>query len=630
MDYKNFGPDGPVRSKLDEQSDRRWWTMAPDDAATAITATLETLKRAQQTRVAQYIQSARLYGNAPLIGMLAGIQATQRTAANNIVKDRLTYNLVASAIDTSCALRAKNKPKPYYLTSGGNFKQRRKAKKLNTLIEGVFYECKFYELLLQWDTDSSVFGDALCHVFARHKRVVMERVLPSELYVDEIESLNGRPRQMHRVRQVDRAQLLEMFPKKASVINGEDDAPEQGSTPSVSDLVTVRESWHLRSGPDAEDGAHVITVDGHALMNVERWDKDHFPFAKYPYMPRLVGWWAQGAAERLQPMQLDINKNLATIQRSTHLMGTFKIWVKNGSKIVKEHLNNDIGTVVNSDEPPQYLLPPIVQPEVYQQVQTTIERGYEQEGISRMSATSEKPAGLDSGRAIREFSYIGNDRMLAIGNRRQTFVLDAGRLAIDTIRDIAKENGGSYPVKSPGKRSIATVDWKDIDLPEDDYVMQCFPISSLPSDPEGRLQTIQEYAQAGYLTPRQAKSLLDFPDIEAEEGLSNASEEYVSKIIDGIVDDGEYTPPDSFDDLALAREMALEMYQLGKTQDLEPERLQMLRMFIAQVDSLQQKAAPPPPSGAPMGAGVAPPQAAPMPPPVSDLLPNAPAPGGMQ
>jgi hypothetical protein len=98
--------------------------------------------------------------------------------------------------------------------------------------------------------------------------------------------------------------------------------------------------------------------------------------------------------EQLQGNQLEINKISWLIQRSMHLAGTFKVWLKNGSKIVKEHINNDIGAIINSDEMPQYLLPPIVQPEVYQRLQALKQDSFELVGVSMLSAASKKPEGL--------------------------------------------------------------------------------------------------------------------------------------------------------------------------------------------------------------------------------------------
>ena len=238
-----------------------------------------------------------------------------------------------------------------------------------------------------------------------------------------------------------------------------------------------------------------------------------------------------------------------------------------------------------------------------------------------MSATSKKPAGLDSGRALREYSDIESDRFTVLGQNYETFFLDAAKLSIAVAKEIYEEEG-QYKVTVPNKKFTETIDWKDIDLEEDQYVMKVFPVSSLPDDPAGRLQTIQEYMQAGMLTIRQGRRLLDFPDLESEETLDNAREEYLHTILEKMTEDGEYTVPEPEDDLTLANELALEYYAVGKNQGLEEDNLELLRRFRDQVQVLTMKAMPPAQPNVPNAGS---PQAVPEAPPVSNMLPNAPS-----
>jgi hypothetical protein len=526
-----------------------------------------------------------------------------------------------SATDTITSKIAKNRPRPLFLTDGGDYKVRRKAKKLTQMVEGIFYENKAYDLGPLIFRDGCVLGDGLVHVYAKNKRVHFDRVLASELFVDEIEGFYGNPRQMHRVKPIDRAVLLAAFPKKRAEIEAAKAAEENnaGKPNNVSDMVTVRESWHLPSGPDAKDGKHFISVDGAALTPVDEWEHDFFPFARFQWSPKLYGYWSQGLVEQIQNIQIEINKLLMLVQKSYHLGGSFKILVENGSKIVKEHLNNDVGTIVNyTGTRPEYVVPPLIPPEIYAHLTTLIQRAYEQSGSSMLSATSQKPAGLNSGKALREYNDIESDRFATISHSYEQFFMDLARLSVATVKEIAEEEG-SYEVKVPSRNLLRQVDWKDIDLADDEYVMQCFPVSSLPHDPAGRLQTVQEYAQAGYLSPRQARRLLDFPDLEQVESLQNAAEEYLTQVLEMIVDDGVMTAPEPFDDLALARELALEFYAQGKCQNLDEDKLELLRRFLGQLDVLENQAMPPP-----AAQTAALPQAQPAAPPQSDLIPNVP------
>lgn len=617
VDYTKFSNNGENQPNSEAVSDRRWWLVNKSDRAQTIAGVIKMIIESDTKRQVQYQISSRLYGNSTLMGV-NGISVTRIMTPNSAPKDRITFNVVQSAIDTVTAKIAKNKPKPYFLTSGGNWAQQRKAKKLNKFIEGIFYEQEAYKHATRIFKDSCIVGDGVMHVYRKDDKICYERVMARELFTDATDAYYGTPRQIHRLKNIDRQVLIETFPEKKNKIKEANRAflDYSGSLQSISDQVTVSESWHLPSGPKAKDGLHCICIDGEVIFE-EEYTKDYFPFVFMKWSERQEGFWAQGGAEQIQNIQLELNKLLWVIQRSMHLAGTFKVFLENGSKIVKEHLNNDIGAIVNySGTAPQYVLPSVIQPELFNQVANLKNMAFEQMGISQLSATSQKPAGLNSGKALREYNDIETDRFMTIGQMYERFFLELARQSIGVAMDIYNDTG-SYPVKLPNKKYLETVDWSEIDLSEDDYVMKMYPISSLPETPEGKLQTIQEYIQAGMLTPRTGKRLLDFPDLEQVEDIQNASEDYLNKVFEMMIEDGIYTPPRPQNDLKLARELALEYYNQGLLHNMDEDKLELINRFIDQIGMLEAQAMPQPQPGMQ-------PQAAPMPQPTSDLIPNVP------
>lgn len=625
MDYKSFEPGGS--GSVGTAFNRFWWKSSTNlELAQSIENIVTTISTFDSTRQTQYQVSARLYGNANIMGV-NGLSYAQ-APKSGIMTDRISYNVVQSAVDTITAKIAKNRPKPLFLTSGGDFKLQRRSKKLTKFVEGVFYDNNMRNLGPDRFRSACVMGDGLVHVYAENGQVKYEPVLNREIFVDWLDGMMGRPRQMHRVKSIDRMVLADKFPgsRKAIMEAAETKTDLTGSYQNVSDQVTVVESWHLPSGPDADDGLHAIIISGHVLFK-EKWTHPRFPFARMRWSPRLEGYWSQGLAEQIQNIQLEINKLLWVIQRSMHLAGTFKIFVENSSKIVKEHLSNDIGAILSyTGQQPTYVTPPIVPPEIYSHLFTLKNAAFEQAGVSQLSASSQKPAGLNSGKALREYNDIESERFMTIGHEYENFHLDLADVSIMVGKAIY-EDDKSYSVNVPGRKFIETIKWKDVDLENDQYIMKCFPVSSLPTDPQGRLQTVQEYVQAGMYSPRTAKKLLDFPDLEAVDDLEGAMEEHLTKIFDNIIEEGEYRAPEPDDDLDMAKQLVMEYIAQGKRDELDQDRLDMLRTFNEQIGVLKQKAmaamAPPPGMAPPMPgmeAGV--PQGVPPPAPQSDLLPQ--------
>lgn len=629
IDYKSFTPGtGGGAAQANVPPSKRWWLLPKNEVADAVFFLANMLGQYDSRRQTQLQMSARLYGNLSLMG-LNGLTMSKIAATQASNKDRISYNLCQSVTDTLVAKMSKNKPKPDYLTSGGDYKIQRRAKKLNDFTDGIFYENKAYELGPTILRDSCWAGDGIVHVYDCYGRVKFERVLASELLVDQVESFYGHPRQLHRAKNVDREVLKELYPGYKAKIEecNAASADLTGTWQNVADQVCVLESWHLPSGPKAKDGMHTLCIENACLV-YESYSKEKFPFAFNKYSPRLYGFWGQGLVEQLQNIQLEINKLLWVIQRSMHMAGTFKILMENGSKIVKEHFNNDIGTIIcYAGQQPVYITPQMVQPEVYQHFQTLIQKGYEQAGISQLSAASQKPAGLNSGKALREYNDIESDRFELTGQSYENLFLDLADLAIDVARDIYTDKK-EFEVQVPGESFIKSIDWGDIDLRRDEYVLKSYPVSSLPDDPAGRLQTIQEYMQAGLISPTAGRRLLDFPDLKQAEKLANSMEDYLNQVMEKIVDDGVMTNFDlAYDSPELARELALEQYAYGRANGLEEEKLQLLRDYMKEITDQQQKAqqAAQMQQAAQQQAMAPPqaqPQAAPMPAPQSDLIPN--------
>lgn len=614
MDYRDFSGGSSAKAAT---VDQRWWKAQSRNAmAQAITGVISFLQQHQLARQERLLRGARLYGNLSLLAGVNGIGYAKVAQMQSATRDRITYNVCQSAVDTVVAKIAKNKPKPLFLTSGGDYKLQRRAKKLNQFVDGSFYENESYKRGVSIFRDGMVLEDGFTHVFKLNGRVKEERVISSELLADEVDGFYGTPRTLHRIKNIDRQVLLEMFPDSRSLIRdaGKTVSDAMGGYEHSADVVTVRESWHLQSGPDASDGKRVLSLEN-GTLGVDDWEHDYFPFAHFQWAPPLWGFYGQSAVSQIQSIQLEINKLLWVVQRSMHLAGTFKIWLKNGSKVSKEHLNNEIGSIITGEEAPQYLLPPIVQPEIYQHLQTLKNAAFEQLGVSQLSAAAKKPEGLDSGKALREYNDIESDRFMVVGQNYERYYLDLAKLHIATAKEISEEDGG-YAVKVPSKRFVETIDWKDIDLTEDEYVMKCYPVSSLPNDPAGRLQTIQEYVQAGFISPRTARRLLDFPDLDQAEDLASAPEDWIHECLEKIIEDGEYTAIEPYDDMSSARELALDYYAQSKCNKVEEDKLDMIRRFIDQIGLVQGIGSQPPPGMAP--------QAAPMPTPTSDMVPNVP------
>lgn len=623
---KSAGPSSVVtfntnaNPKKIGSSQAQWWlNRDKEKLKNELVGTADYLKTNQSYRYRQASIYARLYGNMSLFSFI-GSNMSKMDNLTGLPTDRPTFNIIQSATDTLVSRLSQSRPAPVFLTDNGDYKERNLAKKLNNFILGEFYQTKAYEKATLILRDAFVEGTGCLKVYrTEDDKVGIDRVLLTELLIDPNEGIygDGSPRQLYQIKLVDRAVLMAANPKFKQEIEISERATVDNSVDanrSVSDLVMVVEGWHLPSGKGAKDGRHTIACSGGVIYD-EPYNKDKFPFVFLHYSPRLLGFWAQGLAEQLMGTQLEINSLLYTISRAIKLVGVPRVFVEASSKVNPAHFNSDVGTIVPYiGTKPEFEVAPCVPQELYAQLQRLIQYGFQQSGVSSMQASGEKPAGLNSGEAQRVYDDIASDRFAAMSRRYDNVFIDLAYLVTDTAKDICDETG-QYSTVYPGKDGTKQIDLTKADVARDAFVIQCFNMSSLPRDPAGRMAKVTEMIQSGMITIKEGRRLLDYPDLEQVEKLANASQERIYQILDKIVEDGDYTPPDPFLDIQLATEITVQYYNLYIGAKLEEERAQMLRDFYTQLNDLKQAAAPQPQPGTP--------QANPQPLPQSPLVPNA-------
>lgn len=637
-----------------------WWLEPEDKAHDAVTACLDDLMSQQTNRQWRLAGWGNLYGNAQWYG---GLQRSGQSSTSQpwyrTQPDIPHYNVVQSVIDWAVSKLGKDQPRVWMVSSGGDFHDWQKAIKLTYLYDGIAYECKTERKLVGLLRDGAVFGDGWIKVFARRGRVVHQRVLPSDMWFDEAGAMSGEwPRQIHQLMAMDRAKLCKLFPEKEEAIRRANPFTVSPSYPAArtSDVVLVRESWHLPSNPDSPkeetDGCHALTIEGATLMS-EPWVNDWFPFVHYRWNPRMYGWCGQGISEQLRTRQSAINKLAFLIDRAAHANSMNIVALQRMSKINPEHIaRNDIKNVIEFDTvPPEYMNPQPFAPEYLSLWKQYIEDCYAVVGASMMNATGVKPAGLNSGEAQRVYHDINTERFWNPAKELEDCAIDCARISIATVKQIGP---GAYKVRSPQKGSVMELDAKGLikatEGKEDPFVIRAYPASPVSESLPGRMADLSERFQVGMLSPTEYKRMQMNPDLQQIDALDTSAENRAYHSYDKATsgDMEEWGPqdfPDDRDNLQLFVEIGTQVYLMAKTKGIEDERLSRVDALISAAADLkdkhdemaQQKAAavagavPGMQTSAPQPTGISPGQiaAAPGAPPLPQQ-PNTPGPGMIQ
>lgn len=465
----------------------------------------------------------------------------QRTPSKSLLETKnlnVTYNVIKSCVDTATSIIGKMKPRAQFLTENGSWELKNRAKKLSKYVDGVFEDTNLYVKAQQMFLDACVLDMGCLKFYTDDGEIKVERVLSTEILVDGNDGRHKQPQQLFQTKLLPRESVIDMFPEHQKEIEAL--VPEYKEETTI-DMVEVYEGWYLHP----KWGRHIIFIESCTLFD-EKYEKDFFPFVFFRWSDRLVGFYGRGLAESLAGFQTEINRVMQAIRESQHFVAKPRIFLEEGSNVVKSHLNSDVGTIISFKGQSPIIQTPVGQnAEVYNHLRWLIEAAYQESGISQLSATSKKPTGLDSGVALREFQDIESERFAVISQQYERCFINAARIIVDLSRELYGQKDGERKfARISGKDFIEKIDWKDVDMEDDKYMMKIYPTNLLPSSPAGKLQRVQEMYEQQMIDKDQAMELLDFPDLEKFTSRANASIHLVEKSVSEIITKRKYTAPE--------------------------------------------------------------------------------------
>jgi hypothetical protein len=573
----------------------------------------------------QYASGRRVpnvYGLTSTRGLAYSAGVLPSLASFDIAGD----NQIAIGVETMTATVGAARPWCTFETTDGDFKQRQRATRKGDFFYGLLKDVGFYTELPNFFRDMLAWSWAPCKSVARKVRgkvkLTTERCLPSEVKWDRAYSLiPGASQPIYHHRPVRKEALKRQFPAFAEQIATAPTAIS-GMIPGLAvqmpeDFVFLSEGW-WPSVDGTAPGRHILMV-GDTVLNAGKTkmdaDEEH-PFTFLVGYNIGPGWQYQGLVEQALADQLRLNKQNAVIWENQH-RGAQNRW------LVEEHSNVTSGSLVNraavittyNKTKPELVTWQANPPELYDDRDRTRERILRRFGISQMQAQGTKPAGLNSGEAIREYNDTSSSRLTTLARNLETFV-------VDTVKKLDKLCEKAKPVvKAPGRRGVRKLTWDDVSMDRDQYTVELgFPISSLPRTPEGQVDKANELLQMGKIDAVTYARLTLNADVPAEINALLAARDAVDAVLDDIVEDGKYVSPDDGLDLKTAFERANSRYWRGIADKYPEDIMGMLADWRDEVKVLMDKQSAPAPAPAAAAPGM-PAGGAPMVPP-GNLIPG--------
>ncbi len=593
-----------------------WWSEGKNKYL-EISAVINVMLAKSRPRHQSYKAFSRLYTNRPMVDIQS------YNFYRGIDVDPLSLNIFATAVDTIVSKVATQPPR-IVISPTNDLQARSKSRKLQQFLDGLFEASGAWELGPQAALTAMILGTAAVRVYSEWGDIKCELLKTNEIILDEEEAFYGKPRQLHLRKLIPREVVLAMFPSKTKKIelSGKvkpaDDSKVLDS--EISDLITITESWHLPSSPDAKDGRHVISCDQCDLVD-EVYLHDTYPIIFINWKDLPQGFWGQALAEEVRPLQLELNDLMGFSQECFNKMAN-PMWLVPQATlgVSKPYMAPEVGVIMPfvGAQAPQKVVSQAIGQDVLQQIQTLIQQIYQIAGVTQASSRGEKPAGVTSAVAMQEVREIETERFSKFSLAYNHFFKRIGEQMIQLAKDLYQYNESDTKVFVHGKSFIDSIKWSDIDLADDLFQLKLDYTSMIPLTRAGKMSKAMEMFNAGAMDVTDMWRFIGYPDMAKEDSDLAAARDYIDECINRILLEGDTTmEPGNWDDLQYTYKKAIQQYNSGKLDKLPDANLRLLEQYILKVEAKLKEAQPPPqPQMPPQG----PPQQAMAPPPGSAQL----------
>jgi hypothetical protein len=584
-----------AKNKNEPKGGKALWWKLQDEWHTEVFALLEYLDQNQPYRALLNRYFRAVFRNRP-----AMTESSMRTAQSmGLPSDRLLLNVGRAVISTKKNRVAKNNGRTRFMTNGADYETRERAGLLEKYCAGLDYQQDTHGSMKRMFTDEEVCGTGCVKVYDDDDEVVTEYVDIDRIVVDEEACVGGKTYELHDRVWMSREMVLEEYADilgEEEIMKAPSDERRSASSGVVSDRIQLVESFKL---PFHAGGESLHTVSIKTASWSEEWKHDKFPYAFFRG-ETTEGFYGEGSMERGNPLSIELQQLLRTAHLGIKLGSVHRYHVNDESEVVDSEINNDVGSIVHwsGAVPVTKEVSNSVPSEVWQQIDWLYQMYYRLEGVSEQSAAARKEKGIDAAVALREQADMEADRMSILSQDFEWARVHINELQIEAARRI-HERKGEYKVQFPlDGDGYLEIDFGEVDLKRNQFIMQPYPASSLPQTPSARAQWIEERMSSQLITPEIGRKLMNMPDIDREMSMLTAAERDVDRTLDHMMKAKNkdksglpvYLSPEIFQNLPLALERAtLKYLSLRLIPGVPEDRLDLLRRFAKAAFDLNLK-----------------------------------------
>jgi hypothetical protein len=567
----------------------------PREMSEGIFSVYESLRDSSAARLMKMQRMTQLYKDRDIAGFDL---KTWAMMPQDFLAKRLSYNVVRSCTDTVVAKLSLHEPAVSVSTFGGDYEQQRRAKFGEYLCHGAMqHQNAYLDAVVPALRDACIYPMGIVKTMESKGVLQIRRVHPSRLFWDDAATPDDPPVGFYEPSLMDRREALARYPKSKTQILAAPNEWRGIPTGRVHrDVIEVVEAFSL-----GESGEHALACRGGVLF-LEGWGwPEPYTFFRWGIGKELLGFEGISLADELEGIQGEINFILDVIRGNAEVMAAPFWQVPAGSEITVEDLltNKPYRMVRYTGKQPEVITPPIVHPQIFQYLESLLQKAYELPGISQLSASGKKPADLESGAALREYNDFETIRFSPPAKGLEAGICSIGRNTLRAACRLSKTNK-KWSVPYLGRSGPAQkVSWSDFALDEDSYITRIYPMSAFPQQPAARVQAVADLAEKGLLDRSQFLHAANISDIDEQVQLMDAPMEDLKRIFEKMLSGGKYIRPVEFQNLELGISLAIGYWSRGHCDGIEQERLDLLEQWMADAARLRG-VGPTPSAGAPV------------------------------
>lgn len=421
-------------------------------------------------------------------------------------------NIIASCIETLGSKIAAQKVRPFFNTVNGTFKEMQVARQAQIFFDQLYDENNVNKVVTNAFRDACVFDKGIVKI---SDEGITNR-LPWNVYFD--------PKEVSYKQITYVAEKLPKTPGRLLKL-------KYGIEADSNLDYTVYEYYDVME--------HIKAVYVQELNKVitHKFDAPVVPYITIYYSDPIKGNTSQSIVDQLYGIQMQIDEILTVIRDSIAYNPGMTVFVPEASNIKTSMLSNRTGQIIRyspipnqSASPVTYATHDVISGQFVQLLDKLKNDAYEIIGISQLSATSQKPEGLNSGVALSTMEDIESGRF-------ETQLNNVIRLYVD----IAKACLDLFPPEAnilPDDLNRANIKWADIVAARNNMKIQFSAAQSLSKDPSEKLKQLVSLAQAGVIPQSHISTLMELPDIQNGYNVANNAYNAVYTFIENVITNG--------------------------------------------------------------------------------------------